>query len=141
MREILFRGKRVDNGEWVYGYLLSVMGFHHIIPSGVGQVELDCPVDPDTVGQYTGLKDKEGVKIFEGDLLKDPDGDVTKCVVEWRCFGWYLVGYGIQGALMEYGFDEDKGEVGELFEETFNDHSDWYEVIGNIHETKAKIHE
>ena len=86
-REILFRGKRADNGEWVYGNLIdsdSIVGKivdfdeEYFIP------EFWYKVDPETVGQFTGLADKNGTKIFDGDIVRfydDSEDELTNGVV------------------------------------------------------------
>lgn len=75
MREIIFRGKRLDNGEWVYGSFLKDPNGSYITDGNkyILDTRVMIEVDPATVGQYTGLKDKEGKKIFEHDVVERPD--------------------------------------------------------------------
>ena len=124
MRTILFRGKRVDNGEWVEGFYVCLGDTFHYILSG----KLDLTrsyvmfekyeVVPETVGQYTGMKDNNGRPIFEGDILKLGIGKTR------------FVFYGISsfrhtiynGYAKEFDF-KDKG----------------YQVIGNIHDNSELL--
>lgn len=69
MREIFFRAKRKDNGEWVYGFLTKMWGALHIIDKANENVAYE--IIPETVGQYSGLFDNDGKTIFEGDIVKE----------------------------------------------------------------------
>ena len=99
MREILFRGKDVDTGEWVYGYYSGPVGAcecHEICDTNdvLGSM---VDVAPDTVGQFTGLTDKHGTKIFEGDIVRlDIAGIVFNAVCKFHSgsFGlvWHYMG-------------------------------------------------
>ncbi len=116
MREILFRGKRTDNGEWINGDLRQYSKKH----IGIYSFELQQIVrgiDPSTVGQYTGLKDKNGKRIFEGDIARGHNIVHPSRIV-------YEVAYD-EGGFYLY----DKKGTG-----WHPTHIDDIEVIGNIHD-------
>jgi uncharacterized phage protein (TIGR01671 family) len=128
MREILFRGKRADNSEWVEGAYLDQNNM------GVFHYDTECQdyditvysVLPETVGQYTGLTDKNGVKIFEGDILSahlDEDNPDYETVVQviWEEYGWRTMeGNGLSDPL-----DDEDAEM--------------FAIIGNIHDNPELV--
>ena len=147
MREILFRGKRVNNEEWVEGtyYPVKYTGFsipggtdYYILtyPSGGGKIQ--AQVIPETIGQYTGLTDKNGVKIFEGDIVKEyKTKDKVKGVVK---FGEY------QSGINKYA--DDLGFYVEWTTENFLIRELGYwcrknmlEIISNIHDNPELLEE
>lgn len=135
MREILFRGIWVHgNNEWIEGDLVrDSEGNPHIVDSEYNEYwdgdpifvcEEECMVKPETVGQYTGLLDKDGKKIFEGDIVKNEyrkgQYQYFKIVYDTRVYCWQVENkYGMLGFLYNV--------IGDL------------EVIGNIHDNKKLL--
>ena len=75
-REILFKAKRLDNGEWVEGYYVHNAAKQHMIVGGCyDKSYIMIEVDPSTVSQYTGLTDRHGTRIFEGDIARCVGGE------------------------------------------------------------------
>ena len=140
VRTIIFRGKRIDNGEWVEGaympyYYSTRYGKVAAIFTNDDVLCKTCryPVDPSTVGQYTGLKDKNGKRIFDGDMIKPFDDDIDKMVVEFHNGQFLLCLYGERGYMAEYGWEEE-GNYGCFEAEPLSSYGDDIEVIGNIHD-------
>lgn len=132
MRDILFRGKRVDNGEWVYGAYITMhhndgrTHIHHfIIPDGsdlsygVKVEDILVEVDGETVCQYTGITDKNGKKIFESDIVRSKrfltNNEYVYCRIVYRDSAFFV--------------RENKPGVDYIFGEDNN-----FEVVGNIFE-------
>ena len=139
MREIIFRGKRKDNGEWVEGYYGEYYnGKKNIscisIPSKEAVSGSLCyDIIPETVGQYTGLTDKNGTKIFEGDILKIIDG--KEIIIASVKFGDYNQPDKILKTHIGFYFDianlvSYRKDIGYWFGKTFSE----IEVIGNVHD-------
>lgn len=135
MREILFRGKKILDSEWVYGS--GINQFLDILNARTNRVDYERrsfvyedifshEVFPETVGQYTGLKDKNGTKIFEGDIVKFDfyfdNPQLVKWNNEWCAF--------------EPIFDARPIEAYPLLCET-----NIVEVIGNIYDNKNLLEE
>lgn len=115
MREILFRGKRVIGEGWVEGF------YHeNFLGAIISNSSDNYIVDYRTVGQYTGLTDKNGVKIFEGDIIKDVGSNLV-CSVEFDHFGFV------------------RKTCENFYLYTINEKN--YEVIGNIHDHPELLEE
>ena len=139
MREILFRGKTV-RGEWVYGYLAKFRNFVNNVYTSIIQIndfetnecnmQENAFVIPESVGQYTGLKDKNGKKIFEGDIIRAITLDTGSEEIAVVCFGNFIDennGDEYTGFYIE--FDGIKTTVTQLAMEECKNR---IEIIGNI---------
>lgn len=114
MRTIKFRGKRVDNGEWVTGFVLFDKDQREAVIAKLTDTESVCEyVNPATVGQFTGLTDKNGKEIYEGDVVEFDAGGV--CEVSY-CVGGGFAGFELSPAFTDENILTD------------------VEVIGNIHD-------
>ena len=125
MREILFRGKRKDNGEWIEGYLYRISEKLNPFIMLADKAGESCEVIPETVGQYTGLEDKNGRRIFEGDIVKHYNHNPIKEYSEdiGRVFYYSKTCRFLRTSKL---FPDDCLEIDGCCE---------YEIIGNIHDT------
>ena len=126
-REILFKAKTEDGGKWLEGSVHHAKNFTEIFESvGDGRYANRINVDPETVCQFTGLTDKHGKKIFEGDEYMTPEG---RMAYVWFHHGGFCGGKSIDNcSLLFWDVEDGASEVSE---------DDWYEqieIIGNIHD-------
>ncbi len=131
MRTIKFRGKRIDNGEWIYGSYVPHYDFFGTIKNEMVDENGNLfEVDPATVGQYTGLNDKNGKGVYEGDIFKDSNG-VLRSI--FRVPG----GLAFEDNPVAFGYDH-RAPVYPYSPLAESQNEAWIyqccEVIGNIHE-------
>ena len=133
MRDLLFRAKRLDNDEWIEGsYVHLNLGRHYIFTGKLdltqhnynSHIGFECfEVNPGTVGQYTGVDDTNGTKIFEGDIVQytyATNSDLTH------------IGCVVYGSGEFYIEDIASGE--DAFMSSLTDDDYTYKVIGNIYD-------
>jgi uncharacterized phage protein (TIGR01671 family) len=141
MRQIEFRGKLKTTiegkNEWVFGYVSIRYGSYHIGFENklVGQYQ-DLQVIPETIGQFTGLLDKNGTKIYEGDIIKyDDSEDMSRWVSGEKAI---IISYTYKMVARMKPYDEYIGCNQNILNEEFKD---CVEVIGNIHQNKELVKE
>lgn len=127
MREILFRGKRID-GEWKYGNLI-VAGTNKDVCYITEFAEQHYRIQTETVGQYTGFTDKNGKKIFDGDIMVFIKDATRPFRIAWDGLGWKMFLLD-DGRRIKYAY-----EIDEI------DYMRRSEVIGNIHDNPELLKE
>ena len=137
MRDILFRGKAIGGlnaGRWIYGYYVKDFWAPSSVGHGIIPADRDiggyCEVYPDTVGQYTGLTDKSGKKIFEGDIVICRQEINGNFIDEHIVKGYVEMKHGAFGLHREQGYYRP-------FKDWLEDYE--YEVTGNIHDNPGLI--
>ena len=141
MREVLFRGKEVADGKWIEGFYSAeeynpYSGEVEHIPriQIIGKC-VSLGVIPETVGQYTGLTDKNGVKIFEGDIL-DVSSDVAYGGVAVHRLGYFVVEFH-NGCFMKSALDDPQLSFFDNAKRKGLYHfisTDIHKIVGNIHD-------
>lgn len=142
MREFLFRGKRTDCEAWVEGDLLHYESGEMAICKGFSNYGYEATeiigrykVIPETVGQYTGLTDKNGVRIFEGDIL-DVSSDVAYGGVAVHRLGYFVVEFH-NGCFMKSALDDPQLSFFDNAKRKGLYHfisTDIHKIVGNIHD-------
>lgn len=121
-RKILFRGKREDNGKWVYGYYTLYGRSRGLYPAIITGTEQGCVIPafivPETRGEYTGLTDKNGTKIFEGDILNFCyDEEYTNYEVIWFGNKWLVLTCGSNGTdNLDIFFCQHSAVIGNIYD-------------------------
>ena len=132
MRTIKFRGKSLLKGKWIYGHLLDAeCGENLMIQVNASET---LGVDDNTVGQFTGLYDKNGKEIYEGDLI-EVNGRLFG-VVEWHKDGYFFINDTIVGIRSDGG---EYSPIGEMIRYFSNQRHD-FSIIGNIHDNPELVH-
>ena len=138
MREIKFRGKS-DKYGWVYGNLSyrEDDGNSAVFIEDQGFCGDLTPVVPNTIGQYTGLKDANGTEIYEGDLVKSSFSNRVFGMVAWNTRGYFYI-------MESFFINEDYGEqdrrpLGEMLRLSIENKPCDFTVIGNIHDNPELI--
>ena len=138
MRTIKFRGKHINSGEWMYGdlHLLCDAPHIHMEVSKYPYAGKRAFVAPDSVGQFTGLFDKNNKEIYEGDLLSSPLSEVNPFgMVAWHPNGYFFIDtkFGKQTPT------EDHRTLGEMLNYKIGSRSTEFEVVGNIYDNPEML--